>query len=345
MKEKEEDVNGDGLFNTLDCLGAEGPEGIEGPEGKQGEPGLQGIQGPAGPPGPEGPGRTINLTIDPAQFPGIMAQEFDALFSDAALNTAYLLTDVCEGPVVVINGPAIEIQVVEGFDGLGRHDDQSGLSLELPFVFEVPTGDDCDGLLQWFFNLYAADPVATGRLMMKLFVKDISGAAAFHWTLFEFVPDGYTTGLEGTRFTLVQSMDPIGTAIPRRNVLLERLPSSFTYIDSYNASTDKKFDWSGLGVGLYPAVIEQTDRMLTLVYDYVEGGHLWDWVKSIAEVGSAGEKLNVAVTTLDANMLPIEVKNFYRCFPTKYEQYTGFAQDIQTKERVILNCDYSMDAP
>lgn len=56
--------------------GAKGDTGATGPQGLTGPPGPQGIQGVPGPVGPEGPGRTINLTIDATQFPGIVAQDF-----------------------------------------------------------------------------------------------------------------------------------------------------------------------------------------------------------------------------------------------------------------------------
>jgi hypothetical protein len=364
------------------AAGEEGPQGDTGPEGLQGPPGPPGPQGPPGeigevtvpvqvevvgiegpegpegppgPPGPEGPGRTINLTIDPAQFPGITAQDFDALFSDASLNSADIeVSGWCNGRVVVINGPAIEIQVVEGSDDLGRPDDHSGLALELPFVIEVLAGDGCDGLLQSYFDQYAADPGNTQLRDMSLIVRYMGAGSAdeaFRWGLYGFKPDGYTTGDVGTRFTFVQSRDPIGSTTPPRVVGLHRTPESFTSNDSCNPATDKEVEISGISpgsVGLYPAVIEQTDRTLTLVYDYVEGGGLWQWVEMIAEDGTSSAtghgKRDASVVTLDENMVPISRKNYYRCFPKKYEQFTGFAQDIQTKERVILNCDWSEDA-
>jgi hypothetical protein len=73
-----EDVNGDGVWDALDCqgvagvAGAQGPQGDPGPQGPQGDPGPQGpqgdpgaqgpqgIQGPAGPAGPQGPSGVIN---------------------------------------------------------------------------------------------------------------------------------------------------------------------------------------------------------------------------------------------------------------------------------------------
>lgn len=49
-----EDINMDGQFNTLDCIGPEGPQGPEGAQGPQGVQGPEGPQGPAGPPGDGG---------------------------------------------------------------------------------------------------------------------------------------------------------------------------------------------------------------------------------------------------------------------------------------------------
>ena len=56
--EKDEDVNQDGSYNVLDCLGSVGevgPKGDTGPQGPQGEKGDSGPQGAAGPMGPAGP--------------------------------------------------------------------------------------------------------------------------------------------------------------------------------------------------------------------------------------------------------------------------------------------------
>jgi hypothetical protein len=50
-----------------------------------------------------------------------------------------------------------------------------------------------------------------------------------------------------------------------------------------------------------------------------------------------------SIVTRDANGVEIGRANYYRCYPKKYKHFTGFAQDIQTKERVILHCDYSQD--
>ncbi len=57
IDDPEEDINGDGEFDTLDCqgVGAQGAVGPEGPPGPQGPPGEDGADGEPGPAGPEGP--------------------------------------------------------------------------------------------------------------------------------------------------------------------------------------------------------------------------------------------------------------------------------------------------
>ncbi len=60
LNDTNEDINGDGVFDALDCQGSTGPAGPQGP---------QGIQGPAGPQGPQGPpgvgGDNISATFNP----------------------------------------------------------------------------------------------------------------------------------------------------------------------------------------------------------------------------------------------------------------------------------------
>jgi hypothetical protein len=49
--DKDEDTNGDGKYDALDCMGAVGPQG---PQGNTGPQGIAGPMGPAGPQGPQG---------------------------------------------------------------------------------------------------------------------------------------------------------------------------------------------------------------------------------------------------------------------------------------------------
>ena len=51
----DEDVNLDGVWDALDCVGRVGPAGLAGPEGPQGPVGERGAVGPVGPEGEQGP--------------------------------------------------------------------------------------------------------------------------------------------------------------------------------------------------------------------------------------------------------------------------------------------------
>ena len=58
IQDANEDTNGDGVVNALDCQGTVGAAGLDGAPGEQGDPGPagpDGLPGPPGPPGPQGP--------------------------------------------------------------------------------------------------------------------------------------------------------------------------------------------------------------------------------------------------------------------------------------------------
>ena len=78
---------------------------------------------------------------------------------------------------------------------------------------------------------------------------------------------------------------------------------------------------------------------LILTYDFNEGGGLFDLVTGTVIDGTilTGNKvdLNIVSDPFGASLTEI----FAGCFLVKYEQFTGFGQDIQLKERVIVDCD------
>ncbi len=334
-----------GAHGAQGLTGADGAQGLTGADGEQGLTGADGEQGLPGEQGSPGTGQTINLTIDPVQFPGIVAQNFNALFPDVELNSVKVeIPSVCNGgQVVIINGPAIETQVVEGFDGAGNPFNDSGLSQELPLVFEVitPTPDDgsipnCSSTLQAYFDGYVpgSEPAP-----IELIITRTAGDEAFRWNLFRFQPESSTPGLVGQRFTFSQLDGPdnlmrivrIGGIESRSNI-------------SFNPVTDKRVEISGVNE-LYPAVIEATDRRLTLVYDYSESTGIWSWASEIATSGTTGAgKRSISVVTVipdGPSVQEISRVNYFECFPVKFEQFAGFVQDLQIKERLIIDCSLS----
>ena len=312
------------------ATGATGAPGPAGTPGTPGAPGSPGAPGPQGPPGPEGTGRTINLTIDAAQFPGIVAQNFTALFPDALLNTTRMEIDgvlgICR--VVVINGPAMEIQVLQ----LAAENFESGLSQELPLVFEVlaqPGFQDCTPQIQGWLDAVVAG--VDGERSLSLTVPDQGGNEQFRWNIFRYVPSASAPGLEGRRFTLVRA------GVPDTRSELER--GDWRAESHYLPPLDTRVEIEGVFTGLYPAVIAQTPNSVTLEYGFLEGGSLWRWVEDTVRIGSLGMARNVSVLTLDGALNEISRMNYFGCFPRKYEHFTGFAQSLFAKERVILQCD------
>ena len=311
-------------------------ESIELLPGPQGEQGIQGV------PGPIGMGQTINLTIDPLQFPGIVAQDFNALFPDSFLNTASIeIAGVCQDEVIIINGPAVEIQIVEGFDGQGRPFDQSGFSQALPLVFEVKPLDPINNIgacanLATFFDNYLAGNEVTKPI--SLIVDNTQGNEVFRWSFFGFEPFSYAGGSEGQRFTFKHPL------IQNNRLAIELDGTEPANEQSFKPETDKLVEIAGVGFG-FPAIIEETDRRLTLEYDYGEGNGIFNWVEEISQNGTTSfGKLAISLITMqiiDGDLEEVTRTIYFGCFPVKYEQFRGFSQDLQTKERVIVNCDFS----
>ena len=310
--------------------GAKGDTGATGPQGVAGPPGPKGDTGATG---PAGPGRTINLTIDATQFPGIVAQDFVALFPDTLANTTVLDIDGVGSScrVVIVNGPALEIQVLQ----LASDRFESGFAQELPLVFEAlpsvggPSGVDCTADLQLWLDTFNS---ASGPRNVRITVRDQNGATGYRWDLFNYVPSASAPGIEGRRFTLTHSLPP--------DSIVDLNRDTDWGSQSLFQPGDKRVEIDGETTGQYPAVIAETPNGVTLEYGFLEGGTLWNWVRNTIERGSLSERRNLSVITVDSAMNEISRMNYFGCFPKRYEQFTGFALTLQGKERVITQCDF-----
>lgn len=129
VDDPEEDVNGDGSFDALDC---QGPQGVPGEPGAQGEPGGQGepgAQGESGDPGPPGPAGQDGADGDDGQrgLPGEPGPEFFDMFVDRF----FTLEDGLEG--------SLEVGIVEIAEpALGRPEPQQGQAGAIAYRFGVP---------------------------------------------------------------------------------------------------------------------------------------------------------------------------------------------------------------
>jgi len=95
------------------------------------------------------------------------------------------------------------------------------------------------------------------------------------------------------------------------------------------------------GIGtVFGAVVGATPRELTVETDYGDGS-FWSWVRAMIEDSQSVGKRSISVITLNNRLEEISRTNYSGCFPKKFEAFKGFRQDIQIKERVIIQCDYS----
>lgn len=349
--------------------GEQGSQGDTGPQGEMGPQGLQGLEGPQGPQGPAGQAcwdtngnslpdgdedtngdgsidvfdckgdQVIELTVEIPAVPELVAQDFVALFPDAANNTAQLqVAGLCTGEAVVVNGPTVEIDLVEGFDDLGRSDDHSGLSQELPLVVEVDpdaVSDISTCLSEWLQDINDGND---GPRVVTLITQNFDGTEAARWTLFGYQVTQEEQGLDGRmRFTF-ETVSP-----PDTNLGITREPTLFPGNPSFNPDTDKSVEISN-GSTAFP-VVESEDEVtgrLVLVYDYTEADGIWQWVESVAEMGTASiGKEVLTVRTLDASMTELDSRDYFGCFPVRWEQFEGFRQGVSLKERVVVECDWS----
>lgn len=354
--------------------GLPGVQGKQGEQGEQGLPGQPGLPGPIGPVGPQGVNglpcwdlnsngagdpaedtnqdgvvsvldckgdQVINLTVTIPEVPGLVAQDFTALFPDVLKNTTELeIAGICfTEEAVIVNGPGLEIERIAGFTGTGLPNDQSGLNQELPLVVEFTdsfaAGNCVQSIRLWQANL------ATGTEIPRSFSivsRDPNHTEFARWNLFEYEVTQELPGFDGrARFIF----EP--TLLPDNSLLIERQPLIFPVNLSKNPATDKRVEIVGLP-DAYPAVIsaDETTGRIELVYDYTEAGYILTWVREIAQQGtvSMGKRI-VSIITESSQGVEIGRRNYLGCFPIRWEQFTGFRSRAQLKERVIVECDTS----
>ncbi len=293
----DEDFNGDGEVNAFDCNGDQ---------------------------------IINNLTVNFTAVPGLVVQDFVALFPDAINNTTSMDIGGCSAKVVVVNGPTVEIQLA------GTVPEHSSLAAEMPIVIETvpsefvnPIGDCADEIRT---QMSVQDSIS-----ISIISTDASGAERVRWNLYEYTPVLEEAGFDGgVRFTFEHSLPP------DFNFLIERTPDNFPNdSSSNNPATDRRVEIAAISYA-FPVVEEEDEASgrLVLVYDYVEAGDIFYWVRQVIENGTSVIEKNEVFVDAPVGTTGYG-QTYYGCFPIRWEQFTGFAQYIQLKERVTLECDYS----
>jgi len=213
---------------------------------------------------------------------------------------------------------------------------ESGFNQELPLVVEVLPPlpgytSSCEADLEsWLANYTAGHDLAH---RIELYVRNQSGDVRFIWSLSQYVPLSSAAGLAGRRFTFGHGMPP------DLSLDLDR-SEAFWGTERLFSAGERGFEIESVPVGFFPTVVEENPTGLTVEFGFLEGGGIWEWVRQTISGGSEFNKRNASVITVDAELREVSRMNYYDCFPKKYEQFAGFSQALQSRERVILQCSH-----
>ena len=281
-------------------------------------------------------------SIDVSQITGLLGDGFRLQFPDVIDNlTTVDVSGAGVGEAVIITGPGYDIERVPGFNGQGDPDDTPGFAMEHPYVFET-SGTYASDLQLYFDNFI--DPASSAIRPISMIIDRLDGTEAFRWNFYEFAPEFYEPGTDGrTRFHLRNWLLPdISTHVEA--VVGPGSGDPFGDAASFNPATDSKIEIEGIPAGVpafYPQVaVDEADRTITLTYDFVEGKGIWDWVQLTIEGNPAVRR---SLSWIQDPGPPEVRRNYYGCFPIRYEQFTGFGLDTKIKARVVLSFNVAED--
>jgi hypothetical protein len=270
-------------------------------------------------------------TVDVSQITGLLGQGYSLLFPDVLYNRARLEMEgiVTRDPVVVLVGPGMDIDRVEGFDDRGRPADSPGFAMEHPVVFEAGGQDAVD--MKAYFDAYLANPQVVPVSAFSMILLNLAGQEFTRWNFFSFAPQRYEAGLDGrTRFTLAVN------EAPDRTPHWELAGPDFGNGSTYNPATDRLLEIDGIASRIGAAVqVDTVNRTLTFTHSSGEGGGLYGWMRQV--VMGTGNPRAMSVVELDGTLTEIGRDNYFGVFPMRYEVYQGFGLDTTLTVRVVLS--------
>lgn len=80
--------------------------------------------------------------------------------------------------------------------------------------------------------------------------------------------------------------------------------------------------------------LDPTERTITLIFDFGEGGGIIQWAHNIGEAGTTthGKK---AIHVNDGGL----GTDYFGCFPIAIQQISGFERDIKGRMKVVISYD------
>ena len=272
--------------------------------------------------------------IDISNITGLLGNGFSLQFPDIANNITKIEIEGVNvnDPVVVVTGPGYEIERVAGFHPNGKPFDQPGFSKVHPLIFESQ-GADAD-ILKNYFDQYRVNP-GIGRKSISLLIFSHNRNEFMRWNFFEFYPESYAPSIDGRiRFilkpysdnTFKAKIEAVGLPKPQQGVITN--PKNLVEIEGVTS--------------MYPIVeLDDVKRTLKLTYRFDEElprGDVIKWVGAAMKDGASYLKALSVIQLTNGN--EVSRKNYFECFPIKYEMFSGFALSEKLQSRVTLSYNF-----
>ena len=212
---------------------------------------------------------------------------------------------------------------IPGFLPDGRRSDSPGLNQEFPVIFEY--AGSLAGALQDFHD----NAAAYGNRDASVIVRNLAGLEVLRWNILQMRLTQIQPGDEGrTRYTLTVQ------AVPDTIVSVQSGSSTLPAQSSRNPGTDTRVEVAGFTLGPYPvAEVNATTRTITLTYDYIEGGQVWEW-PFLTATGAAG-KTTLSIIQ-ETGGVETGRTRYFEVFPILFQHFTGFGQPEKVKLRLVI---------
>jgi hypothetical protein len=260
---------------------------------------------------------------------GVQGVGFSPVFPDTFTNTALLEIEgwFNQEEVVMTGGPGFQIERIPGFLPDGRPSDSPGLNVEYPLVFEY-AGNQAQSLQDFH------DDTTGIRRAASVIVRNLADVEVLRWNIFELRLTHIEPASEGRKRYTLEVQAP-----PDNIVWVQNAGSSFPTQSSNNLATDTRIEVDGINLGPYPVVdVDTANRTVTMTFDYIEAGELWDWIYLTA-IGQSQKRAMSIIQ--EANGIETSRTNYFEVFPIAFQHFTGFGQPEKVKIRLVIAYGHS----
>lgn len=288
---------------------------------------------------------TISGKIDVSQVKSLPGQGYTVLFPDVFNNLARIeITNVAVvNKVVILTGPGFDIDRTIVYGSAGHRFDESGFSMEHPFIFEASGADTAT--LKTFFNTYSP---TVGPRSMSMLTDDVQGQEFGRMNFFEMKPVSYAAGTDGrVRFTWAC------TDVAPNATLRVEWAGGYSYSGyprpSVTPGVDKGIEISEITQLAAPVEVDTVNLTVSIPFSFGEVDmDLWNWAVGIARNGTTnyGRKAMSVIDLqpataggaewLGSGYDEVRRVNYFETFPVRIEFTGGYALGTKITGRIVI---------